>query len=212
MIADYMFNKTAVAAGSRLCIALVKDPLTSAELGALVGKTVADLKALTQVLAVATPDVEVGSFGFKSMRSKTSAYGISYVPAFSLPTKCVYVPVASGVVRHVILVLMDGQTATAKAVRCYQCTAALKDAEATLSRINVSKEDRAFNAKLAFGGTPGQQIGDMEKSLRTNPVSMPVQQSLSVERTVKATVGSVTAVKTSPYVVETVGPSPSVVV
>lgn len=212
MIADYMFNKTTVAAGSRLCVALVKDPLTSAELLELVGKTVAEIRARPQMLATATPDVEVGAFGFKPMRSKTSAYGQTYVPAFSLPTKCVYVPVASGVVRHVVLILMDGQAATAKAIRCYQCSAALKDAEATLSRINVSKEDRAFTAKLAFGGTPGQQIGDMEKSLRSNPISMPVQQSLGMEQTLKATTGSVTAVKTAPYVVETVGPSPSVVV
>lgn len=212
MIADYMFNKTTAPAGSRLCVVLLKDPMTSVELGALVGKTVADLRALVSTLATATPDVEVGAFGFKPLRSKTSAYGLTYVPAFSLPTKCVYVPAASGIVSHVVLALMDGQSATAKVVRCYQCTAALKDADATLSRINVSKEDRAFNAKLAFGGTPGQQVGDMEKSLIASPVSTPVQQGMPMERTLKTTVSAAVAVQTTPYVNETLGPTSSVIV
>lgn len=169
MIADYMFNKFSVPAGYRLCVVLSSGPMSSGALGNLTGKTVADLRALGSTLATAVPAADVGAFGFRSVRSQVSAYGQSYVPAFSVPSQCVYSPVKSGNVSYVILALLDGSTAAAKIVRCYQCSAGLSGAEAKLSRITVSGEDKSFTAKLELTGIPGQQIGNMERSLSPRP-------------------------------------------
>lgn len=160
MIADYMFNKFAVPSGHRLCLILSSGPMSSAALGNLTGKTLAELRSLPSTLATAVPDVDVRSFGFRIERSATSAYGQRYVPAFSLPNKCVYSPAKSGTCTYVVFALLDGPTATAKVLRCYQCSAGLSGAEAILSRVTVSAEDKAFSAKLNVWGATGDHIGD----------------------------------------------------
>lgn len=185
MIADYMFNKFTVPAGYRLGIVLSSGPMSSASLGALTGKSIADLRALGSTLATAVPNSDVGAFGFRMMRSPTSAYGQKYVPAFSVPSKCVYSPVKSGTVTYVVLALLDGSTAAAKVVRCYQCSAGLTGAEAKLSRVTVSVEDKAFEAKLELSGVPGQQVGDMQKNLFNQPQVFAVKAAAPTERTLK---------------------------
>ena len=160
MIADYMFNKFTVPAGCRLCVVLSSGPMSAVALGNLTGKTVADVIALPSTLATAVPPSDVGSFGFRVERSQTSAYGQRYVPAFSLPRKCVYQPVRSGTCTYVVLALLDGATPAAKIVRCYQCSAGLSGAEAKISRATVSAEDKAFDAKLVFWGSAGDHVGD----------------------------------------------------
>jgi hypothetical protein len=106
---------------------------------------------------------------------------------------------------------MDGQATTAKAIRCYQCSAALSGAEATLTRINVSKEDKALIAKLVFAGTPGQQVGDMAQYLGSGPISIPVQQPLDIVEMDASVSGIVTPIMVSQYVFKTVCPSASTI-
>lgn len=197
MIADYMFNKFTVPAGYRLGIVLSSGPMSSASLGALTGKSIADLRALGSTLATAVPNSDVGAFGFRMMRSPTSAYGQKYVPAFSVPSKCVYSPVKSGTVTYVVLALLDGSTAAAKVVRCYQCSAGLTGAEAKLSRVTVSAEDKAFEAKLELSGVPGQQIGDMQKNLFNQPQVFAVKVAAPTESTLRARPSAIGAVQTA---------------
>lgn len=174
MIADYMFNKFKVPVGYRVCVVLSSGPMSSVALGNLVGKTVADVRALGSTLATAVPNVDVGAFGFRVERIATSAYGQRYTPAFSLPSKCVYQPAKSGVCTHVVFVLLDGATPAAKVVRCYQCSAGLSGAEAKLSRVTVSAEDKAFNAKLMLWGAAGDHIGDASATVTViSPESSP---------------------------------------
>lgn len=197
MIADYMFNKFTVPAGYRLCVVLSSGPMSAAALGNLTGKTVADLRALGSTLATAVPNSDVGAFGFRMMRSQTSAYGQKYAPAFSVPSKCVYSPVKSGTVTYVVLALLDGSTAAAKVVRCYQCSAGLSGAEAKLSRNTVSAEDKAFEAKLELSGVPGQQVGDMQKNLFSRPQVFTIQVSAPSVGTLREQPSVVGAVQTS---------------
>lgn len=204
MIADYMFNKFSVPAGYRLCVVLSSGPMSSGALGNLTGKTVADLRALGSTLATAVPNSDVGAFGFRIERSQTSAYGQKYVPAFSVPSQCVYSPVKSGNVSYVILALLDGSTAAAKIVRCYQCSAGLSGAEAKLSRITVSGEDKSFTAKLELTGIPGQQIGSMQKNLANVPEIYKVAVIAPMSKTV-------TNSPTAEGVVQTPQPSTDVV-
>jgi hypothetical protein len=206
MIADYMFNKFTVPAGYRLCVVLSSGPMSSGALGNLTGKTLADLRALGSTLATAVPAADVGAFGFRIERSQTSAYGQKYVPAFSVPSQCVYSPVKSGTVTYVILALLDGSTAAAKVVRCYQCSAGLSGAEAKLSRTTVSAEDKAFTAKLELTGIPGQQVGSMERNLRPAPIASAVAMIVAAERTLHASPSAPSAVGISNDVTETVQP------
>lgn len=198
MIADYMFNKFTVPAGYRLCVMLTNGPMSAGSLGSLTGKTVADLRALGSVLATSVPDVDVGAFGFRIERSATSAYGQRYVPAFSLPSKCVYSPAKSGTVTYVVLALLDGSTAAAKVVRCYQCSAGLSGAEAELSRVTVSAEDIAFSARLSVWGATGDQVGDASASVNViSPESSPSIASVALAGTVMVTAPTSEAALTS---------------
>lgn len=197
MIADYMFNKFTVPAGYRLCVVLSSGPMSAGALGNLTGKTVADLQALGSTLATAVPAVDVGAFGFRTQRSPTSAYGQKYVPAFSVPSRCVYSPVKSGTVTYVVLALLDGSTASAKVVRCYQCSAGLSGAEAKLSRVTASVEDGPFSAKLELTGTPGQQVGDMQKNLSNQPKVFPVQVAAPLTKSLTGKTSVISAVQTS---------------
>ena len=210
MIADYMFNKFTVPAGYRLCVVLSSGPMSSAALGNLTGKTLADIRALGSTLATAVPSSDVGAFGFRMARSQTSAYGQEYVPAFSVPTSCAYLPVKSGTCTYVILVLLDGSAATAKVVRCYQCSAGLTGAEAKLTRVTVSAEDKAFTAKLELSGIPGQQIGNMERNLRAAPVTAAVAMVVGVERTLSATPNALASVGISNATLETLRPTTTI--
>lgn len=212
MIADYMFNKFTVPAGYRLCVVLSSGPMSSGALGNLTGKTLADLRALGSTLATAVPNTDVGAFGFRIERSQTSAYGQKYVPAFSVPSQCVYSPVKSGTVTYVILVLLDGNTAAAKVVRCYQCSAGLTGAEANLSRVTVSAEDKAFTAKLELTGIPGQQIGSMERNLRPAPVVSAVSMVEGAERTLRINAATLSTVSIPDAASETVRPNTQVLV
>lgn len=212
MIADYMFNKFSVPAGYRLCVVLSSGPMSSGALGNLTGKTLADLRALGSTLATAVPAADVGAFGFRIERSQTSAYGQKYVPAFSVPSQCVYSPVKSGTVTYVILALLDGSTAAAKVVRCYQCSAGLSGAEAKLSRITVSAEDKAFTAKLELTGIPGQQIGSMERNLRPAPVVSAVSMVEGAERTLRINAATLSTVSIPDATSETVRPNTQVLV
>lgn len=212
MIADYMFNKFSVPAGYRLCVVLSSGPMSSGALGNLTGKTVADLRALGSTLATAVPTSDVGAFGFRIERSQTSAYGQKYVPAFSVPSQCVYSQVKSGNVSYVILALLDGSTAAAKIVRCYQCSAGLSGAEAKLSRITVSGEDKSFTAKLELTGIPGQQIGNMERNLRPAPMTSAVAMVEGAERTLNTSAVTLSAVRISDATTETVQPNTQVLV
>ena len=174
MIADYMFNKFTLPAGCRVCVMLSSAPMSAGALGDLTGKTVEDLRALESTLATAVPPVDVKSFGFRMERSATSAYGQHYVPAISLPSKCVYSPVRSGTVACVVFALLDGSAPAGKVLRCYQCTAGLSGAEAKLSRVTVSVEDIAFEAKLSTWGAIGDQIGETSATVTVvSPESSP---------------------------------------
>jgi hypothetical protein len=116
----------------------------------------------------------------------------------------VYSPVKSGTVTYVILVLLDGSTAAAKVVRCYQCSAGLTGAEANLSRVTVSAEDKAFTAKLELTGIPGQQIGAQEKTLRAAAVPIPIMLPRSSEDTLRVNPQSLSNIATSEQVTKTV--------
>lgn len=210
MIADYMFNKFKVPVGYRVCVVLSSGPMSSVALGNLVGKTVADVRALGSTLATAVPNVDVGAFGFRVERIATSAYGQRYTPAFSLPSKCVYSPVKSGTCTYVVLALLDGSTAAAKVVRCYQCSAGLTGAEATLSRVTVSAEDKAFDAKLELTGIPGQQIGGMERNLTAAPQVTPVSMVGPTEKTLRAAPTQLSAIQIGLVANGTLKPSPTV--
>lgn len=207
MIADYMFNKFTVPAGHRLCVMLTSGPMSAGSLDGLAGKTLADLRALGSVLATAVPNVDVGSFGFRAQRSQTSAYGLKYVPAFSLPSMCSYSPMRTGTCTYVVLALLDGSTETAKVVRCYQCTAGVAAAEALLTRVTISVEDGVFNSKLAFSGTPGQQVGAQERTLRSVAIATPVTLPDASESTLSIAAKALTPIATALEVVETVKPN-----
>lgn len=182
MIADYLYNTPAPPAGSTLAVVLFSkaftDNVTLNE--AVQGKTLTDLAANSNTLAVAESKKTPTAFGGSGKRKKTSLYGRTYEPNFEFPTAVDFTVHRNGIARAVFFGLIVG----GKIVRGIHMTVALADAEAKASRASFSVDDDKYTSKIKSPGPTGSMIDNMEAVLH---ISAPLSDASQIGAVLTAT-------------------------
>lgn len=183
MIADYLYNTPAPPAGSTLAVVLFSkaftDNVTLNE--AVQGKTLTDLAANSNTLAVAESKKTPTAFGGSGKRKKSSLYGRTYDANFEFPASVDFKVHRNGIARSIFFGLMVG----GKVVRGIHMTIALADAEAKASRASFSVDDDPYTSKIRSPGPTGSMVGDMEVVLR---VTAPLSDAAQIAKIVTATI------------------------
>lgn len=204
MIADYFYNTVAPPADATGIMLLMTSAYTDVALlnAQIVGKTTAELRALTSVLGVAATG-PITAFGFYALRDSSSAYRSSaYLSNFSYPATTTFDVLRDGRAKGFVYAMLSGGVV----VRAVATSIALSGIETVSSRVSLSVDDvaQAFISKIEAPKLLGMMLGNALDTLRAPaPSASAVLVSGATFKTLRADSSLLTAKAT------VVGPSSS---
>lgn len=160
MIADYMYNTPSLPANAVGVFILLKTTYASASdlNDALLGKTLAQIKALPSVIATDSPPVS--RFGFRTMRNLSGAYaGVTILPDFDVPKSVSLLVARDGRAKALVLAILANSVVTRAVMMGIPN-------EATATRTAFSVDDQVYVSNVDGPKGVGFMLGKMGKSLR----------------------------------------------